>query len=143
MGEWKQVIVSGQDFRGLVENGTPIEVDDLSYNCGVELYGEKGGMINAVYDANLKVIRKIKDYNPIFPSSPNRDIALYNDFLLNDDINTIIIDGIFGTGKTSTLCAHLTPFLGKVLRGEEPMQKVYISKPHEGLGRTYGHLPGS
>lgn len=142
MGEWKQVIVSDSEFRGLVENGTPIEVKDFYYNCGVEVYSEKGGMINAVYDANIKAIRKINDYNPKFKKSPNRDIALYNDFLLNENINTIIVDGIFGTGKTSTLCAHLTPILSKMLRGEGDLQKVYISKPHESLGRGYGYLPG-
>lgn len=142
MGEWKQLIVSDSEFRGLVENGTPIEVKDFYYNCGVEVYSEKGGMINAVYDANIKAIRKINDYNPKFEKSPNRDIALYNDFLLNENINTIIVDGIFGTGKTSTLCAHLTPILSKMLRGEGDLQKVYISKPHESLGRGYGYLPG-
>src|SRR5690606_17678083 len=67
---------------------------------------------------------------------------LYNDFLLNENINTIIVDGIFGTGKTSTLCAHLTPILSKMLRGEGDLQKVYISKPNESLGRGYGYLPG-
>lgn len=142
MGEWKQLIVSDSEFRGLVENGTPIEVKDFYCNCGVEVYSEKGGMINAIYDANIKAIRKINDYNPKFEKSPNRDIALYNDFLLNENINTIIVDGIFGTGKTSTLCAHLTPILSKMLRGEGDLQKVYISKPHESLGRGYGYLPG-
>lgn len=143
MGEWKQLIVSDSEFKCLVENGAPIEVgSEFYYNCGVELYGKSGGMINAVYDANIKAIRKINDYNPIFPNSPNRDIALYNDFLLNEDINTIIVDGVFGSGKTSTLCAHLTPLLGKILRGDVDMQKIYISKPHESLGRGYGYLPG-
>lgn len=142
MGEWKQLIVSDSEFRGLVENGTPIEVKDFYCNCGLEVYSEKGGMINAIYDANIKAIRKINDYNPKFEKSPNRDIALYNDFLLNENINTIIVDGIFGTGKTSTLCAHLTPILSKMLWGEGDLQKVYISKPHESLGRGYGYLPG-
>lgn len=142
MGEWKQLIVSDSEFRGLVENGTPIEVKDFYCNCGVEVYSEKGGMINAVYDANIKAIRKINDYNPKFEKSPNRDIALYNDFLLNENINTIIVDGIFGTGKTSTLCAHLTPLLSKMLRDDVGFEKVYISKPHESLGKKYGYLPG-
>lgn len=143
MGEWKQLIVSDQEFKGLVESNILIDVgNEFSYNCGVELYGENGGMVNAIYDANIKAVRRINDYNPIFPNSPNRDIALYNDFLLNEDINTIIVDGIFGTGKTSTLCAHLTPILSKMLRGEGDLQKVYISKPHESLGRGYGYLPG-
>ncbi len=143
MGTWKQLIVSDKEFKELVNNNKPIEVGSEFYcNCGVELYGENGGMVNAIYDANIKAVRKINDYNPIFPNSPNRDIALYNDFLLNKDITTIIVDGIFGTGKTSTLCAHLTPILSKMLRGEGDLQKVYISKPHESLGRGYGYLPG-
>lgn len=143
MSTWRQYIANDREFKELVDNNKPIEVGSEFYcNCGVELYGEGGGMINAVYDANIGAIRKINDYNPVFPNSPNRDIALYNDFLLNKDITTIIVDGIFGTGKTSTLCSHLTPILNKALRGDGDIQKVYISKPHEGLGRGYGYLPG-
>ena len=143
MSKWKQHFVSGNDFKRLVENGAPIEVSNSQFcsNCGVELYGENGGMVNAVYDANIGAIRKLNDHNPVFTKSPNRDIALYNDFLLNKDITTIIVDGIFGTGKTSTLCAHLTPVLNKMLR-DGGAEKVYISKPHEILGRGYGYLPG-
>jgi predicted ribonuclease YlaK len=143
MGNWRHYIVNDVDFKKLVQNGTPIEVtsNEFPCNCGVEVYGEGGGMINAIYDANIGAIRKINDYNPVFPSSPNRDISLYNDFLLNEDINTVIVDGIFGTGKTSTLCSHLTSILYKSLR-DEKFQKVYISKPHESLGKGYGYLPG-
>jgi predicted ribonuclease YlaK len=143
MSNWRQYIASDEEFKELVENNRPIEVgSDFYCNSGVELYGESGGMIDAVYDANIKAIRKINDYNPIFHNSPNRDIALYNDYLLNEDINTIIVDGIFGTGKTSTLCSHLVPILSKGLNGEKNLEKVYISKPHESLGKDYGYLPG-
>lgn len=143
MGQWRQYIVSDKEFKGLVENNKTIKVDSEFYcNCGVELYGESGGMVNAVYDATIRAIRKINNYNPIFPNSPNRDIALYNDYLLNEDINTIIVDGVFGTGKTSTLCSHLAPTLNKGWRGEDDLNKIYISKPHEGLGKGYGYLPG-
>ena len=143
MGTWKQLIVSDKEFKELINNNNPIEVgSEFCCNCGVELYGESGGMVNAVYDANIRAIRKINDYNPIFHNSPNRDIALYNDYLINEDINTIIVDGIFGTGKTSTLCSHLVPILGKGFKGENDLKKVYISKPHESLGKGYGHLPG-
>lgn len=143
MGEWKQLIVDDVNFKNLVERGQPIEVGNcFSSNCGVELYGESGGMINAIYDATIGAVRKINSYNPVFPNAPNRDIALYNDFLLNDDINTLIVDGIFGTGKTSTLCSHLVNILDKVLRGELDFKKAYILKPHESLGKAYGHLPG-
>ncbi len=144
MSNWKYCTVGDEEFRNLKNQGIPISVESGKFpcNCGVEVYGEKGGMINAIYDSNTGAIRKINDHNPIFPNSPNRDIALYNDFLLSKDITTIIVDGIFGTGKTSTLCAHLTPILGKMLRGDIGIEKVYISKPHESLGKGYGYLPG-
>lgn len=142
MANWDYFLVGDDEFRGLVESNKPIETNGFQINQGVMLCSERGKMINAVYDSNIGAIRKIKDFNPIFTSTPNRDLALYNDFLLNDDINTIIVDGIFGTGKTSTLCAHLVDALKKVLRENSHIGKAYISKPHEGLGKGYGFLPG-
>lgn len=142
MANWDYFLVSDSDFQGLVENNKPISTSEFSKNQGVALYSEGGKMLNAVYDANMGAIRKIKDFNPVFPSAPNRDLALYNDFLLNEDINTVIVDGIFGTGKTSTLCAHVVGGLKKSMRGDLDIGKVYISKPHEGLGKGYGFLPG-
>lgn len=68
---------------------------------------------------------------------PNRDLLLYNDHLLNPAINTIIVDGFFGTGKTSTVMSHLVPGLM-----DGTVSFAYISKPHESVGKGYGHLPG-
>lgn len=142
MTNWDYFLVGDGEFRNLVENNTPIETKDFQFNQGVLLCSEGGKVINAVYDANMGAIRKIKDFNPVFPTAPNRDLALYNDYLLNEEINTIIVDGIFGTGKTSTLCAHMVNSLKRAMRDDINLGKVYISKPHEGLGRGYGYLPG-
>lgn len=136
--DWKQVYVSEQEFRSFVEHHQPIEVDGVHGNEGVEVHCPTlGKMVNAVYDASIGAIRHMNANNPVFSSMPNRDILLYNDFLLNPDINTIVVDGFFGTGKTSTLSSHLvTGLLGKTI------SSAFISKPHTPLGKTNGHLPG-
>lgn len=142
MANWDFYLVEDEEIQELIDNNVPIKTNEFQTNQGVSVYSNGGKMLNAVYDANLGAIRKIKDYNPIFPSSPNRDLALYNDYLLNEEINTIIVDGVFGTGKTSTLCAHMVTGMKCGMRGDTDMGKVYISKPHEGLGNGYGFLPG-
>lgn len=141
---WVKHMVSHEKFKGLVEHGVVIPVSSSEFvpNCGVELYSDKGSMINVIYDPVLKGLRKLDGHNPIFSSIPNRDLLLYNDMLLNDNINTIIVDGLFGTGKTSTLCSHMVKGLMKTLRGDKGIKKAYISKPHEKLGNSHGHLPG-
>jgi len=141
---WQPYFVDETKYKNLMERGVPIEVpsDAFKCNCGVELYSDSGNMSIAVYDDNLKAIRKLRKHNPIFNSIPNRDLILYNDYLLDENITTVIVDGIFGTGKTSTLCSHLVSGLYNFLSGKEGIPKAYISKPHETLGKGYGYLPG-
>lgn len=141
---WARYYVEDHEFRRLVENNEPIPVPngELEPNSGVEVYSSNG-MLNAVYDAELGAIRKLNGYNPQFTSFPNRDLLLLNDHLLNEHVNTIVVDGFFGTGKTSMVCAHLVEGLLKQMRGEVGgIPVAYLSKPHESLGKTYGHLPG-
>lgn len=142
---WRVVVVSEQDFLLLKEHNKPIEINGvvedgiLSYftpNEGVEVVSEFGQRLNAVYEYGTG-LRKINDYNPQYRNSKNRDLALLNDVLSNPDVNTVIVDGLFGTGKTSNVMAHVVDYLKN---GENP--QVYISKPHVPVGKTYGHLPG-
>lgn len=142
---WESYEVSKEELEDLINNNQPISVssDKFSPNIGVEVFSLEGGFYNTIYDANLGALRKINAKNPVFSSMPNRDIMLYNDMLLNPDINTIIVDGFFGTGKTSTVCAHLVTGLMNWMNGKEGISKAYISKPHESLGNSYGHLPGT
>lgn len=142
---WEKYQVSVSEYKNLVNYNEPIRVPDgsLEANIGVEVYTTDGNIMNAIYDANLGAIRKLNGFNPQFRTMPNRDLLLYNDHLLNDDINTIIVDGFYGTAKTSTVMSHLVYGLMNFLEGQTGIPKAYLSKPHEGIGNSYGHLPGS
>lgn len=134
---WRVVEVLESDFLVLKNHNKPIDyVNDLSPNEGVVVQSVSGQTINAIFDPDVG-IRKINDYNPQFKSSRNRDLARLNDLLSNPNVNQIIIDGFFGTGKTSTVMAHVVEYLKN---NKSP--QVYISKPHVSVGKSYGHLPG-
>lgn len=142
---WDNYTVSEQELERLTKNNEPIPVASGRFvmNAGVQI-NSPTHQANVVYDGRLGALRKLNGYNPQFEAMPNRDLLLYNDHLLNPDINTLIVDGFFGTGKTSTVCSHLVygllDFLNGNGKGGIPM--AYISKPHEGVGKSYGHLPG-
>lgn len=134
---WKVIEVSEQDFLLLKDHNKPIEnISDLTPNEGVVIQSVAGQQLNAIFDVEVGV-RKINDFNPQFKNSRNRDLARLNDLLRNPKVNQITIDGFFGTGKTSTVMAHLVDYLKN---SKNP--SVYISKPHVPVGKSYGHLPG-
>jgi predicted ribonuclease YlaK len=137
---WKQFLATEKEFKRLAEYNEPIIVSrgEIEDNAGVEVVNTTtGNKLNAVYDANKGAIRKLNTTNPVFETIPNRDLQLLNDHLLNPDVNTIVVDGFFGTGKTSTVCSHLVPGLV-----EGQIKYACIAKPNEGLGKTIGYLPG-
>lgn len=142
---WRVIEVYEQDFQLLKDYNRPIQASyflingkltKLNPNEGVEVLSESGKRLNAIYDAEVGV-RKLNDYNPQFSTSKNRDLALLNDLLSNPTVNTVIIDGFFGTGKTANVMAHVVDYLQTA---EYP--EVYLSKPHVPVGKSYGHLPG-
>lgn len=145
---WTTYEVKDKDINSLIAYNEPISVpvNVLPANSGIEVFTITGQKINAVYDVHLGGIRQLNMYNPQFKQMPNRDLLLYNDHLLNEKVNTLIVDGFFGTGKTSTLCSHLVSGLLGYLEGKNKDQGgipfAYISKPHESLGNGYGFLPG-
>lgn len=141
---WIQWDVQENKLQRLRANNEPIAVPNgaIEYNAGVELRTLTGETLDAVYDSRIGGIRLMNRYNPIFNSMANRDLLLYNDHLLNEDVNTIVVDGFFGTGKTSTTCSHLVPGLMNKMNGGKGIETAYLSKPHEPLGKSYGHLPG-
>lgn len=142
---WKICLVEDHELEMLKQYNEPIELRerDILPNAGVELHTPSGKRYNAVYDGALRKARQLNTYNPQFHAMKNRDLSLYNDHLLNPDVNTIIVDGFFGTGKTSTVCSHLVHGLMKELeQAEKGISKAYIAKPHVGVGDGYGYLPG-
>lgn len=140
---WIRYEVTEAEFKQLNKHNLPITVNgnDLTPNSGIELYS-RTNQLNAIYDADLGAIRKLNECNPVFKTMPNRDLILYNDHLLNPQITTIVVNGFYGTGKTSTVCSHLVQGLMDSMNGKNGIPMAYISKPHESLGKTYGHLPG-
>lgn len=136
---WTKYEVTDKALKTLIDYNEPITIPNgvLEYNVGVEVYSLTNNKLNAIYDAKLGAIRKLNTFNPEYKNLKNRDLMLYNDFLLNDSINTVIIDGFFGTGKTSTVCSHLVSGLVK-----GTIKKAFLSKPHVSLGHEYGFLPG-
>lgn len=141
---WETYLVDEWELDSLIRHNHVIEVhgSSLTPNAGVEIYTSAGKRYNAIYDAELRGIRKLNTDNPQFRDMQNRDLALYNDLLSNPKVNTIIVDGFFGTGKTSIVSSHLVHGLLKELRNEEGISMAYISKPHVGIGQGYGYLPG-
>jgi predicted ribonuclease YlaK len=134
---WAEYTVDEQAFRTLKEHNAPIEVPNNLFkpNQGVLVKSEIG-VISTVFERGLG-LRLINDGNAQFKKSPNADLALYNDLLKNDNVNTVVVDGFMGTAKTSTVMAHVVE---GILNGT--IKKLYLSKPHEPLGKSYGHLPG-
>ena len=142
---WEKYQVEDWELDALIKHNRVIEVNGnpLTPNAGVEITTPTGKRYNAIYDPELRGIRKLNTSNPQFKDMQNRDLVLYNDLLTNPNVTTIIVDGFFGTGKTSTVSSHLVHGLLAELRGEsDGIPKAYISKPHVGIGQGYGHLPG-
>lgn len=141
---WRPYQVTEDALEKLCKYNQPIPVANGLFepNSGVELFTLTGKVYNAIYDPVLGAIRQLNGYNPQFDSMPNRDLLLYNDLLLNPDVNTVIVNGFFGTGKTSIVCSHLVHGLMQRYNGGEGIPAAYLSKPHESLGKSYGHLPG-
>lgn len=142
---WETYLVQEHALKALEEHNQAIPVPGatLTANSGVELHTVTGRRYNAIYDAKLKAIRKLNNNNPQFNDMKNRDLVLYNDHLQNEDVHTIIVDGFFGTGKTSTAASHLVDGLVRDMNGNKGgIPVAYIAKPHIGVGQGYGHLPG-
>lgn len=143
---WKAIEVDEYDFSLLKEHNRPIEsnyfqiegkLTKLNPNEGIEVISKSGKKLNAIFDAEVG-IRKLNDSNPQFFTAKNRDLALLNDLLSNPNVNTVIVDGFFGTGKTANVMAHVVEYLQTA-----DFPEVYLSKPHVPTGKTYGHLPGA
>lgn len=140
MKNWDAVSISETDFDLFERFGQAVKIPNgiVAPNSGVLLTDRTGRMKPAVYDVKLKAARPLTKDNPIRGMKPpNRDLHLLYDHLQNDDVQIVIVDGLFGTGKTSTVIAHA---VSRMIN--DGGFTVYLTKPHVPHGRTYGHLPG-
>lgn len=107
-------------------------------NGGVILTGESGKEVPAIFDPVLKAARLLTKDNPLKGMKPaNKDLNLLYDHLQNPEVLIVAVDGLFGTGKTSTVMAHACQNF------YDTGFQMVLSKPHVSVGKSYGHLPGT
>jgi len=144
--------------RAIIPNWSKL-TDSLEPNTAVFVVPEGGGKrLEGIYDKSAGGIR------PLFRSdAPNRDLRLYIDALNNPNITQIAVDGLMGTGKTSTAIEYLVEnHIPKDVRVPHNFQtmdwktsaerkmvvredhyKIMIAKPAVNAGgEEYGFLPG-
>ena len=135
---WEVVQVSSKDLDMFTRFNAPLEIPAgvVNPNAGVVLYDETGNQKLGIYDPLVKGVRPLTKNNPIKGMKPkNKDLNLLYDYMQND-VDIIIVDGLFGTGKTSTVMAHACQHF------YDTGFKLALTKPHVPVGRSYGHLPG-
>ena len=157
-----------EDYDSLVRGATGIvPTKPLEYNTALYVevrfddYKDRPSRkrIECIYDGVLKCIRPIK------AKGANRDLRLYKDALSNENITILAVDGLVGTGKTSTLIGHLikqnlkdvdlsdrvfdamSSFLPHSAMNDDSDKatdrKILIAKPAvNSAGEEYGFLPG-
>ena len=122
--------------------------NSLPANTAVYIQPLSGGKrLEGIFDTSLGGIRKLK-----FSTAPNKDLRLYLDAVENENITILAIDGLMGTGKTSTCVnslieKHLADV--KISNFSLPEEnkhvghKILIAKPAVNAGgEEYGFLPG-
>lgn len=135
--------VDNTTYEKFLHQGTPIKVEyeDIHSNEAVFVYPLNGGKrLEGIYDSSLKAIRPLLN-----KSESNKDLRLYMDALKNTDISIVAVDGLMGTGKTST-CIHqiIDEYIDKH-SSEKQDTEILIAKPHVNSGgssEAYGFLPG-
>lgn len=137
---WNFLSVLESDFQKYKNHGTPVPIpyNIVPPNGGVWLLAESGNKLPAIFDPRINAARPMTKNNPTKGMAPaNNDLHLLYDHLQNKDLPIVIVDGLFGTAKTSTVMAHaISHFYDRGF-------KMYLSKPHVPVGRSNGHLPGS
>ncbi len=151
---WQHVeSVDEHSYKKFSGHGVPIQASraDIPPNTAVFVENRMGGKrLEGVYDPGLKAIRPIRN-----TTAPNKELRLYIDALESEDITVIAVDGLMGTGKTSTCIENITnTHLSSlpVLKGDPEeykppvdQPKVWICKPvinSGGPSEKYGFLPG-
>jgi len=135
--------VSSEDYSKFLKHNSPLKPPvGLPYNTGVLVQNQNGGkLLEGVYDPTVDGIRPLKD-----TSGPNRDIRLYKDAVQSGHITFLAVDGLMGTGKTSTSIEYAVSKLPNTtyLRMTDTNDhRVLIAKPYVNSGgEEYGFLPG-
>lgn len=143
--------VNKEQYEAFLHHNVPLTPSvQLPYNTAVYVEqspSEGTKRLEAIYDPVVKGIRQLKS-----KKEPNRDLRLYQDALMSDHMTVVAVDGLMGTGKTSTCIEFL---IEKHLSGgsvrldglkypeDKPDHKLLIAKPSVNAdGEEYGFLPG-
>lgn len=134
---WNSLPVLDKDLKAFKAKGTVIPCNYVvPPNSGVILLSETGDKALGIFDPLLKAVRPLTKNHPDGLAPANKDLNLLYDHLQNKDLPIVAVNGFFGTGKTSSVMAHAVSHFYD--RGF----KLYLTKPHVPVGRSYGHLPG-
>lgn len=147
---WQYTEVVDQEIYNSFVNGLPIVPSEpLTDNLAVFVECINGGKrLEGIYDPDIKAIRELKD-----KSAPNRDLRLYIDAVRTKRITMIAVDGLMGTGKTSTCVEsvieqHLSNVRIPNMADDSKLNiehQIFICKPYINAGgkdEQYGFLPG-
>lgn len=152
---WEHVeIVDANSYQLYAERGVGFQPSiPLPDNTAVFVERIGGSKrLEGIYDPSIKCVRPLKD-----KTAPNRDLRLYLDAISTERITMIAVDGLMGTGKTSTCVEQIiNQYLANVkipkpnemtVDWKPPVDahKVLICKPHVNAGGSheqYGFLPG-
>ena len=150
MKHWEHTeLVTEADFT-LFSKSNHIITSSTSIPANTAVYvSYRDKRLEGIYDPGLKGIRPLKN-----KTAPNRDLRLYLDAIDSPHMTMVAIDGLMGTGKTSTcveavINRHLQGVkraMGMKLQEHRAGDhKVLIAKPHVNAGgqtEQIGHLPG-
>lgn len=146
--------VSKETYELYLHHSVPIVPSiDIPCNTAVYVNSSSGGKrLEGVYDDSIKGIRKLRGSKD---KAVNRDLRLYQDALQNENITVLAVDGLMGSGKTSTVIKSLVDsHLSKVSvsmhtvndpawKPDSEQRKILIAKPAVNSGgEEYGFLPG-
>ena len=140
--------VNNEELQALKKGKAIIPSVSIPANTAVYVCGHDTKRLEGIYDPELKGIRQLTD-----KSAPNRDLRLYKDAIANKNITILAVNGLMGTGKTSTaveelINKHLNDVKahnGMLREPNRGQHKLLIAKPHVGAGgdtEQMGHLPG-
>ncbi|WIT25997.1 hypothetical protein [Bacillus phage SPO1L1] len=139
--------VNKEDYQAFLDHNVPLTPSvSLPYNTAVyvESPSEGSKRLEGIYDPTVKGIRKLKS-----KKEPNRDLRLYQDAMMSDHMTVVAVNGLMGTGKTSTcieylISQHLAPTISvDGLGAMSEHHKLLIAKPSVNAdGEEYGFLPG-
>jgi predicted ribonuclease YlaK len=140
---WKEHYFTDAQLDEFRKSGK-VELEDqfelFMPNQGVILRNYNGASMLGVFDPVKQCVRKLVTKSVCGAKPANKDLELLFDHLWNPNIKVVCVDGVMGSGKTSTAIAFATQYaLG---RAATHQNGLIISRPNFEVGDGHGFLPG-